>query len=113
MASIGELADLTCHVHSLMYSLDINRIFGCPHQQTGQNTEYFIKEIRRQCDKNIHDEHTENINTESNNTAQTEDLPLNTQELIEDATERRKLNINQHICIACDQCDFTTASKTQ
>ena len=87
LASIGDLADLTCHVHSLMYSLDINRIFGCPHQQTGQNTEYFIKEIRRQCDKNIHDEHTENINTESNNTAQTEDLPLNTQELIEDASK--------------------------
>ena len=80
--------------------------------QQAKITEYFIKEIRRHCDKNIQDEQTETIKTESNNTAQIEDLPLNTQELIEDARERKKLNINQNIRIVCDQCDFTTASKT-
>ena len=77
--------------------------------QQSKITEYFIKEIRRQCDKN---QDIENINNESNNE---EELNLNTQELIEDARERKKVSIytiNQNIRIACEQCEFTTASKT-
>ena len=39
--------------------------------------------------------------------------PLGTQELIEDARERRKLKINgKNESLKCDQCNFKTGSKT-
>ena len=58
-------------------------------------TEYFIKNIRKEV--------------EDTNEAQV----LSTQELIQDARERRNLALNgKSKIMSCEQCDFKTTSKT-
>ena len=71
--------------------------------QQSKITSYFIREIRKQVEnKNTVDE---NDIREDN----TEEFSLNTQEIIEDASERR---IRKTQNILCEQCDFISSSKT-
>ena len=71
--------------------------------QQSKITSYFIREIRKQVEnKNTVDE---NDIREDN----TEEFSLNTQEIIEDARERRSRKTQN---ILCEQCDFISSSKT-
>ena len=76
-------------------------------------TEFFIQQIREECENEktskINDE---NVNTENDKICDTEDI-ISTQEIIEDARERRELKMKgKKEIIKCEQCEFTSGSKT-
>ena len=71
------------------------------YSQQKKITEFFVKEIRRECEQI-----EENIAVDNEI-----EEPLSTQEMITDARERRTLKMNgKDQSFKCEQCPFTTTS---
>ena len=76
-------------------------------------TEFFIQKIREECENEESSKiNDENDNTENDKTCDIENV-ISTQEIIEDARERRELKMKgKKEVINCEQCEFTSGSKT-
>ena len=67
-------------------------------------TDFFLEDLRKKSD-------LENTNKENEDAE--EGISISTQELIEDARERRTLKLrNTEENLKCEQCNYTTGSKT-
>ena len=83
------------------------------HQQR-KITEFLIQKIRKECETSKDsDEAIEGIEIVGNGNDNIEQETISTQEIIEDARERRTLRLNgKPELVQCDQCNFTSGSKT-